>query len=757
MTSPEINIFFAAEITFKHRTDFTTKTLTFTNKPTEDVSATDWYPLLLSVSGLGLAVGQSGAAVASSGSVTLDDSWGGFGKNRRVSDLLARYTPIDQTVTVKACYTQLSDQYPTGDWVTIWAGICSDVQASSESLSIGIESLRIKPKYASKLVTAAAFPSAPSSSLGKSIPLIFGNCTVPAISISTDATEGEFVFATNWGAQFETGAIQNWYCKDDDGEYLEVSDQNSTTPIDGGSPPTGSTYPTPSGLSECMVGWLTASQKKIIVGGEWYFRGQGGGASYSGSLIFRLYTSTIQQVDAYVLHRETAVPKSDYAADITGGSNFDVKFKWDTPFVYNVEKHGFIYLSCQLTNYTGSTTDFVHAGTDGSQTGYFLRATTGQFQASSDYKPRHGLYCLELTESHVTTPDEDGFGYSAFAVEQDTSGYPAGGSPVISDLEFAVNTGGLIDKDGLIGSVGVEVTTTYKAIKMLATKYNGSAWVNDTDVWDFTGLATITGLGFGFYPRIIKGYTQGSETVQELIEQICSEMQCKVVQRVNGKLDLYAIGDDPTVSKVYTDENSTLQGWRFLDTSSVVNRIKLYYDQDLLNLQLESSLNSDSIGNFAQTLDWGLDTSVYTNFLTAASQELFGAREIQELQLNWVGDSTTAENIATLTFMQYDMPHWIVQLEVPFWDNRTVELMDAVELLSPRMPAYFGTSARADLPTVEGEEVDLIQGHYWKQAKRYTCQVIGRDVTFDENEFPSILLTLRVIKPYHPNDPTVSR
>lgn len=174
-------------------------------------------------------------------------------------------------------------------------------------------------------------------------------------------------------------------------------------------------------------------------------------------------------------------------------------------------------------------------------------------------------------------------------------------------------------------------------------------------------------------------------------------------------------------------------------------------------MDLESGFNSDSVSNYSGTINWGKETNSYVNFLTSDSVNLYGEKELEETNFKYIGDSTSAEHIASLILSRFDHPHWILNINVPFWENRSLELMNVVEYLSPRMPSYFGTSARAKLPTHDGAEVDVIKGHYWKRAQRYTCQIIGREIVFDSNGFPSINFDLRVIKPYHANDPTVVR
>ena len=91
--------------------------------------------------------------------------------------------------------------------------------------------------------------------------------------------------------------------------------------------------------------------------------------------------------------------------------------------------------------------------------------------------------------------------------------------------------------------------------------------------------------------------------------------------------------------------------------------------------------------------------------------------------------------------------------QLPLVDYYAVDLMDIVTLVHPDLPAHFGTSSNAKLPTVSGEDEEITLGHYFKRAKPYRVQIESRTINFNLDSFPTVTFEARLLDNY-PNDPT---
>src|SRR4051812_14464143 len=77
-----------------------TTTYAFVSKSLKDISSgSTYWPILKSVGNITLAAGEL-IPTLSIGGFGIDNTIGSFGANRKFSDVLERYTPIEQTVTI---------------------------------------------------------------------------------------------------------------------------------------------------------------------------------------------------------------------------------------------------------------------------------------------------------------------------------------------------------------------------------------------------------------------------------------------------------------------------------------------------------------------------------------------------------------------------------------------------------------------------------------------------------------------------------
>lgn len=177
---------FRVDVVFKLLADgTTTKTMKFINRSAKGESTLYW-PLLKSIDGCGLEVGQDGMPVQSTGTINIVDPFESLGEERRAFDILERYTPVNQSVSVYAAQTPVSDTAPDADFALIWKGVCRDVSKAFDeesTLSFAVESVTVNertwPLRIDEGIKLASndLISVPDQSYGRALPLVFGNTT----------------------------------------------------------------------------------------------------------------------------------------------------------------------------------------------------------------------------------------------------------------------------------------------------------------------------------------------------------------------------------------------------------------------------------------------------------------------------------------------------------------------------------------------------------------------------------------------------
>lgn len=158
-------------------TDAETILITLTNRPSDwalslppDVPVE--HPLLLDISGLSFTIGQDGFATQSDGAIVINDEAGSFGAERRFSDLLERYTPIQQTIEI---YDALGEINTDPAWSAGWKGTCTNISAGGETLTLSIDWTAARVGYLNAKINNSVFTMAPASSIGRSLAHIFGS------------------------------------------------------------------------------------------------------------------------------------------------------------------------------------------------------------------------------------------------------------------------------------------------------------------------------------------------------------------------------------------------------------------------------------------------------------------------------------------------------------------------------------------------------------------------------------------------------
>lgn len=596
------------------------------------------------------------------------------------------------------------------------------------------------------------------------------------------ATELSTKAYTNYVFVYDT---PDYYVKGRHGYYLSISNQPTAY---GG----GTWYPQPgaiggvnatpaNGLTEIAVPfYVTSADYYIITGGSWYFKGQSASTPIpAGNIIFNLYVDSPGENQVLEMNPVVSckIAKSNWAPYFPT-SDFWVDFVFSKPFVFGSSiGDGYpgesgITLGMVLDAYTGSsTTDFVSGGANQVGT-YYIRGTDKQWitGTASSYAPVCMLHCVELNKPAWFSSGYTGYsfinnGLFPAIVTTTQRAAPTGQTSAdLTELDIVIGINGLKDVWGNItAGMGDYIEKPHDVIRFLSWEYDASldTWGNSD--WDWTTFSSLYSTLFdsssSLY-RIVAGCTDGDVLAWDVITEISKEMCCKLVQRSDTcKLALLPWGSELTAVKVFTDENCEITGWFNLGDESVINNLVLSYDKNILNYLQYAATSSQGFENYAQCIR-SQDTNNQTWVeLSQKSVTIFGNKETENRALNWINDVPSANSYMRWILSTFDLPHRTCTIRATLKDNATLNVGDVVEILSSRLPAYYGTSSSGRKPYFSAASsyqvgtVDINNSYYMNRAQRYRAQIVERSVSLSAST-ADVNFTCRILRPYHTNDPT---
>lgn len=777
MTSPSLQIWFRADVVFKHLKTAATVTYSFTNRtPIAETSAI-YFPILETISGCGLTVGQDGMPAISSGSITLKDPFESAGEETRIFDLFQDYTPIEQIVTLYDASTDITDTSPTSDFAICWKGICKSVSKSFDGedqvLVFNVESFGIPETVVTTRLDESNLydsdnPSPEMAGYGKTLPCLWGDETleVPGVQFRNDSIAGYAIGAGAYWDFFGYNDYNYILAKDDQGRYRSnyfghsltgegyLGGHSFTTP--GANPMLGSNeleeaYFLPPLFSTIDIAAALRVTGQVC-GGRWYFYGQNNGSiNPNGQIIFSLYESS--ESDPFVPTKkvsECVIEKSDYLTQIRGASVFTVDFAFNNIQANKTSTNGVrgYILSKRLSEFDSIATDFVNVASVASPaTPTWVKTANGEWGTEfTAPNPMFSFYLVackrwykKVGTKYITTGEISGRAYGGTTTP--TLDYH-------QDLVFY--TTGISDSD--LGYI----TKPADVVKTLATYSSSSAIMAAT--WDFDCFSTvnnaINSTSHQFY-RKVNGYLTGEQTLKSHLAEICKQTGSFIVQRLNGRFAFWPWGEKSSVVKVYSDEDIlSWGGFSRIDASSVINKVSLYGKKTFSFLNLQNGAATNEFQNYSLSYILNKDSSSYGSFLCSTSQSIYGDRELEVQTCDLLGDLKSMASLAEFYLRTHDHPHQTVTFDVDYFENRTIELLDVIELLSAFMPSTGGTTMSAREASYDSEYTTPHQGYYSTRAQRYRCQIVGREINWSKGSIPRLTLEARVLSPYHPNDPT---
>lgn len=805
--SAPLEVYFRVDISFKDlETGSSTTTLGFTNRVVIS-SPYSYFPLLKSVSGLGMVVDQNGMPGVSTGTIVLKDPFESLGECRRVFDLTQRLTPINQTIEFYASRVGIGE---APSWSSLWRGRVASLNKSlsddEQELTFEVESLQVETRKLGFTITSDMVGTPTEIGLGKILPIPIGESLVqmPAVQV-TEGVEPYFYCYSQFGrdAAFKhfvkpLGTDQYLYARDHEGNYRQVQfwDSGELDPdvAEWSTADTGGSYSTArDGRNEILLqiksdqlGNSSSTTCHVIHKARVRIKGQNNGAltaaNCPGSIILALYSQSnteVLEIGGYATagkpEQELAsgsVEKADYLASLKGASDFWVDITFNKPVVMQKDgrdpTRGEIYVSVRQTDFDTTATDFISGGYNAGGTiekaigvkGY-TGDQQGDFRSAADmsWDVVWPIQLYSIAYEDIISPSSglnaEGFAAKGFRIEQGTMGTNQVECPI--DLDLVFETKGLQDDSSgtITGSASAYISYPHHVFNLLTREYDTVDFEqsSNTDVSTLSSFYSSVYTSTSEYSTKVAAVIEGGETIADAITRIAEEHAFRILQLSNGKLAIWPWGVTDSVSAVLWDEEiSKPPTWDILGIDSIVNKVVIGYYPTLLTQR-----ENESLYGF-QGLQGAINLAVGSDYLATAlstiSKNLYGVRDIEKRELTTVATEAHARLAGRYLLSVFDLPHITTQVSAPFWDYRTLELMDIVEIVSVFLPAYLGTSQNGRLPVYDGEQVEITENRFLKMAQRYRTQLVGKSITWEQGFEPTLDLTCRIISPYHENDPT---
>lgn len=758
MTGALIEAFIQVDLTLKALEDGASITVKLTNLPkTSDAPSTFYYPIIKKIGEIGVGVGNF-MPETFSGSITIDNSINSFGLERKFSDLLERYTFVNQSVSIYIA------QAAEGDAVTAsrtleWVAVCQNGRSIGDDFVINIAGRGIEDRVFTCVVdnSETTFSEASISALGQAIPLVLGESVEvkPVVIKDPDSDFIDYAYQTTLGTQFKGGDISAYYARASaNSDYGRVygAASTSTKLYDA---LTGTLITVATGNDEAHRTrdiTPTGTDAYILTHAEVTFLT--GTAGATGSFSLEIWAKD-RNGYPFQMVGQAVREKSDYT---WGAGNVAVYFVFPNPIPL-VAENGYVAYITQ----SSSTANDIHpayisgASTKTSYTkAKVAGVTTNQAWLKHTFNQRDfasAFYGLTLTTSDPGAGDitANGLSYQKLTAYHRTGGSWAGLTDSdLSSLDLVVITDGLKDDSSgnITGTPSQVLSSPAHIAELLNWNWNGSAWAAGkfSDSLHSTTHVNVNSTASPNY-REISGRTTGLTGRLQTLEEICRHSACKITMSPSATtpIGLWAWGTKAEAVYTIGDDDLEVIGFDMLGAETVINTVEMYYNETLRPLTTFTGNTQGQFRAYQSRLYWTYATNAETAAISTGSYTCFGERKNKDTSYKWLHDDQSAEFIARFLIKHYREPHNYVDLYIPYWKYKAIKIMDVLNIVSTKLPAFFGTSPDATLPSYGGEASVYSDGFQFMRANLYRAQVEARRVVFDESGAPRLKLSLRLL------------
>lgn len=775
MVTPQFNYWVRIDLTVKSLEDgLSTKVYSFISAPSKS-EADKYWELLSTIDELTHSMGDHLPSI-SGGSFTIRNTIGSFGAYRKFSDVLSRYTPVDQLVVV---YVNSSDNSSvnttTGFWSEVLRGKCqnyTETIADDSTITFSVQTGVIKDQIITTQGSSSqpTFAFGPATSFASLVPLVIGsNVAVKPIRVSGDGANGY----TNGIPKYIYGATLKGFVKN--AGFVQAYSKNyldEWEPFASGgvfedwtaTPGSGTPYALNQYASRAVECTRSGGKAGVVNGFQiqCVANGSGGRISTAQLTVFLLrFNSTTKNVEEEVASTTIALSSYDSSNNLGTGGFAIVGWFPKPVFCSAVGPAARYALGWSVTGYAPSELTIEHVAVPGDDDGEFMflkenGSSDGSSQAwkitrGNEIKAKlFGVTFSESTESSDAT--SDGFAFSTLTMTPEAATFF---TPNFNDFPLLITVNGLTDDSvgTVTGTPNLRIDRPDHVINALQRNWNGSTWV-DSNSWDLTTLATNYAaffVGTGRRTRVLRGRVDSRVSFSDFLEQICKETACRIALTTAGKLFLWPWGQNQPNVLTIPEADITPVEWTVGDSTTVINRAYLSYNRSYLGPPTGNGFGKtesykDPNSEYQSTLDWDYLTNSWTSLLSKKSFNLYGRKTLEDEKLDFIGTQAAAETFAEFLTATKATPPVYATFIVPYHKYSSLKLLDVIRFGHTRFPNVRGSNPEASEPVDSvGTSANLLQGYEWTQSTTYRGQVEAKGYVLPFDNAPAIRLKVKVL------------
>lgn len=820
MSSPSFNYFYRVDVTVAQIgqaiesgtttvREVNTKTYRFVSKYLRDAAtASDretYIPILLDIGEVTLTAGEI-LPTASFSTIKIDDSRGSFGADRKFSDILQRYTIIDQPISFYVGESETGTDAPT-TWTQIGSGevIACNRAISGEfpTLTFQISPFKISDRIMNLEVSrdVLGMENAPEANLNKPLPIVFCKPNTSQTSqldrypqvlptrISADGAEtAKYALATHMYQLTKARIASNYYVKKawEDGADIWASIHFTRAPDDYTGSNTGS-YLTLNTYSSTAyrIPQITATNNEtgfIVTGVEFKCRGESSSGSRTSNAYLSVFILQVDRITRAVISELTRGRAALSAYDSNNnvlGSTFNIKISFDAAVVLDLtsSRSYDFYIGWEATGVAAGDLSFYENSTTTNSIAKSQTPTSGD--SYSDWRiidvadiVAHKLLAVTATANvHESTFTKDGLTYSSLTLSQFT---PDTGqaNPDLDSLELVALMEGFDDY-----ATSTRCVTPISVVEKLSYTWNGESWA-DAGAIDSTALQAshydkLFAPNQSHRARYLSGIIESKSTYAQVLEQIARGTASKIGVLVNKKLFFYPWG--ATVSPAFNISQADIipLSWDIRDSSGIINRSSISFFK-----AYATNIAQNSTEGFKYSIDYSDAAYLPSQQITEESRTLYGVQNVIENSFNVFGYSDYYLNVGTPGYLtggisasqpndntnviysvdfladyyisRFALPATYCSFVVPYHRYKSIKMFDVITFAHSDFPAFYGTDPNArpgvvDTGTTVTPVANAGYGQELTRAETYRGIVEAVSYVMAMEHAPAIRLTVLVL------------
>ena len=723
----------------------------------------EYIPLLTGINGLGLEQGDFIPRTSTS-TVTFNNKRDGLGVQLRLSDVIDEYTAVNQDFRIFIGAEDLETGSVT--WNLIWKETVSSYLVSDRNtLTVRLEGNPVPQKVITYEVSQSVFASAPQQSIGRHVPFVVGSgVQVKPIRTSADTTRSpQFLTATTFGETYPTGSTAAFFVRDAEQDYRSIFSTAGADQYTWPGPLTG-TISMSDVRYTCPINYTPGSDGIYIIT-KVFLSVQS--LAPAGTVQGQFNIEIREGLESVFIAGDKTVArgvaeKTDYQAQFSApGTNFEIEFSLDRPWIPRTDKQYWLVYSSsdnavplvpfeafQIVANVGFN---IFRQSAGATIGDSLSSWALQIADNSFVMRFQGASLATISTPLASSRASDGLNVSQLQITQPA---PATGQvePNLANIDIVLELSGITD-DGagtISGTPGKLLNAADEIAKFVFQNHDG-AGVFSLGTFDDTKFSSTHANFVVTNPlgRASIGRTSGRTTAQRFLQELFRNARGQLV-KFSASIDnvaLWGYGLPETVVTEIDDMEAKFLRHRTANRSTlindcIVNHTRLVTDTDFIDNETQGGDR-----NYSGFVRLRFDDGGTGQAISADSETLFGPAINRNDRFNFIGDATSADNVAEILLRTHDLPWEFVEFTLPLhrWYNR-IEPTNVLVLRFPRLPSTGGADTDPFPASFSGSTIVETDQNPRSKHKPYRVQVQDLFFEFPRGDAPRLRVRAKVIQ-----------